>query len=491
MAQTDQRRTRWVAAVVPGIAMLSIAAWGLNRGSMWQDESASFDVAHRTTSQILMMVRHVDIVHAVYYLLLHLWMLPGGGEVWMRVPSVVAATLAAVMVGAIGARLAAPWVGLFAGLLFAATPLVSFYAQEGRSSSLVCATVLFATYCLVRAAEDPSRIWRAGYVAAMVLAVALHEFAVLALAAHAATLALSGTLRRVWRWWAPGVGAVALVVAPIADLSVRQSGQVGWLSPPTWATLAELAHQFLGTSLWAMFAVAGLVVVGLTGLRRGAGRISLVSLGLPLVAIPPLVLLLGSQIEPLYHVRYVLFAVAGVPFLAASGLQRFSGQRVADRPLVAGLVAVVLAGSIFAAQLPTQQFDRTPASRNDDLAAAAAVIGGQARYGDAVVFLPRRFRAAALAYPDAFAAVHDVALRRSPIEASNLRGVDWGLTQTRTRLASYRRVWVIGRPHLTVRPGERAALDVSQLLQQDFTCRQIRAAHGLEVALCVRGTVRR
>src|SRR4051794_21315217 len=64
---------------------------------MWQDASASFSVAHRSITQILMMVmvRHGDIVYAAYYLGLHLWMLPGGGEVWMRVPSVLAAGVSA------------------------------------------------------------------------------------------------------------------------------------------------------------------------------------------------------------------------------------------------------------------------------------------------------------------------------------------------------------------------------------------------------------
>ena len=120
-ARAEPPRFGWVAAVVPGAVMIGLGVWGLDRGSMWQDESASFEVAHRTVVQILLLVRHVDIVHAAYYLLLHLWMLPGGGEVWMRIPSVLAATSAAATAGAIGARLAGTLVGsFFVGLLFAA-----------------------------------------------------------------------------------------------------------------------------------------------------------------------------------------------------------------------------------------------------------------------------------------------------------------------------------------------------------------------------------
>src|SRR4051794_36147261 len=96
------RHGAWLAVAVPSAIMLALGFWGLDRGSMWQDESASFSVAQRSVAHILAMVRHVDIVHAVYYLGLHFWMLPGGGEVWMRVPSVLAAAVSSGVVGAIG-----------------------------------------------------------------------------------------------------------------------------------------------------------------------------------------------------------------------------------------------------------------------------------------------------------------------------------------------------------------------------------------------------
>lgn len=466
--------------------MLSLGVWGLDRGSMWQDESVSFDVAHRSVVEILRLVRHVDVVHAAYYLLLHLWMMPGGGEVWMRVPSVVAAAAAAATVGAVGARLASTWVGLFVGLLFAVTPLVSFYAQEGRSTSIVCALVLIATYCLVRADDDPRPGWRIGYVAAMVLAVVFHEFAILAVLAHAATLMLAGTLRRLWRWWVPAAGAVAFVTVPLAVLSGRQSGQVGWLPAPTRATVTGLVTQFVGVWPVALVLTGALVVVGVAGLRPNRGRIDLATLGLPLAVLPPLLLLIASQVQPLYHVRYVLFAIAGVPFLAGGGLDRLLRRWLGGKVIPVVLIAVLLPVGVFAAQLPIQRFERTTASRNDDLAAAAAIIARTARPGDAVVFLPRKYRAAALAYPESFSAVDDVALHKSPVQASNLRGSDWSVSQVRARLLMTTRVWVIGRPHLSLRPGESGAASVRQVLQDNFTREQSYAVHGLSIALYVR-----
>ena len=92
---------------------------------------------------------------------------------------------------------------------------------------------------------------------------------------------------------------------------------------------------------------------------------------------------------------YILFAVAAVPFLAGSGLKRLLRRQLGGRVVSAALIVVLLAGGLFATQLPSHRFERTTASRSDALAAAAAIIGRGARTGDAVVFLPGRFRATA------------------------------------------------------------------------------------------------
>ena len=188
---------------------------------------------------------------------------------------------------------------------------------------------------------------------------------------------------------------------------------------------------------------------------------------------------------------YILLAVAAVPFLAGSGLKRLLRRQLGGRVVSAALIVVLLAGGLFATQLPSHRFERATAPRSDALAAAAAIIGRGARTGDAVVFLPRRYRAAALAYPESFALANDVALRQTPIQANNLRGNDWPAPQLRTRLLATTRVWVIGRPHLNVRAGERDAASARQVLQDHFIRERSYAVHGLNIVLYVRtGTPR-
>lgn len=478
-----RRGARWATWAVPGLLMFAIGLWGLDRGSMWQDEEGTFEVSRRTLGQLAAMISQVDAVHAAYYLVMHVWMLPGGGEVWLRVPSLLASTASAGLVAVLGTWLAGRGVGLTAGLLFCASPLVSFYAQEGRSYALVTTAVLAGTCCLVRAVRGGSRRWWIGYAAAMVAAVVLHEFAVLALAAHGLTLLLERAAAGVWWRWAVCAGVCGLAVLPLALVSAGQSGQVGWLRRPTAGTVGTLAELFLGSNPAVLVLVAVLVALGLVS-RNGPGTPGLAAVAGPLLLAPPGSLLLVSQVSPLYHERYVLYALAGVPLLAAQGVHWLCARLTWPNARVWVPAVVVLAVAV--GQLGPQLQNRTVASRANDLAGAAAVVRHGARPGDGVLFLPLRYRAAALAYPDAFVAVHDVAIAETPVEAANLRGRDKSRRKTRKALLATSRVWVVGRPGLVVQPGEPGAISAQAALRAHFRQVQTTRVHGMEVALYVR-----
>ncbi|MFJ9822869.1 glycosyltransferase family 39 protein [Streptomyces sp. NPDC101160] len=127
-------------------------------------------------------------------------------EVMLRLPSVLGAACTAGLAGAIGCRLARPRVGLWAGLLFAITPFVSFYAQEGRSYALVTAGAAVATWCLLNAVERDSFGRWAGYAATVAGTALLHEFALLVRVAHGVTVLSAAPRPGAWRRWAAGRG---------------------------------------------------------------------------------------------------------------------------------------------------------------------------------------------------------------------------------------------------------------------------------------------
>nr|WP_308408427.1 glycosyltransferase family 39 protein [Streptomyces murinus] len=517
---------------LPAAVMLALGLWGVDRGGMWRDEAVTFQVAGRTVPQIWRLVHGVDAVHGLYYLLMHAVLAVHADEVVLRLPSVAGAVLATALVAEVGARLARPRVGLWAGLLYAVNPMVGHYAQEGRSYALVAAGVMGATLLLLRGVERGA--WW-GYGLVLGVTCWLHEFAVLVVLAHGLSLALARVRGRVWRGWGCAAGAVLLSLLPMVVVSRAQAAQVAWLRRPTGETVAGLARQFFGTSEGVYWVCLGLAVAGLlagvAGRRGGGGawkgQITLAGVAAPLVVVPPGVLMLASQSSPpLYVDRYVLYALAGAPLLVAAGGELVAGvaERLrprggtplappnprphsGDRPEAAGPEAgrkapevgrkapeverkapasarrplrtysATLLGLLAVALVPLQQFpllqqDRDPARRPDDLAAIARAAAYGVRKGDAVLYLPAYTRNTELAYPGAFRGTRDLVLARTGDVSGTLYGVEVPAAEVRSRVAGVQRVWVVAdRAVLAGRwtPRNPGERAKLDLLQREFT----------------------
>lgn len=191
-------------------------------------------MAHRTLPELWETLQNNDMVHGLYYFLMHgLFAVFGGDVTTLRLPSVLAMAAAAAGIGLLGYRFAGPRAGLLAGLVFPMVPAVQQYAQEGRSYAVVCAMVTWATYLLVRAASESSRRRWVAYTLVALLACLLHEFAVLMLTAHGATVVLAADVpRTVRKSWAISASCVVAGLAPLAVFSMGQSDQVRWIMWP-------------------------------------------------------------------------------------------------------------------------------------------------------------------------------------------------------------------------------------------------------------------
>ncbi|UIX33702.1 glycosyltransferase family 39 protein [Streptomyces sp. GQFP] len=448
---TDKGMNKKTAAVavpvIPMAVMLAIGCWGLDRDGIWRDEAATFQVARRTVPQIWRLLHEVDAVHGLYYLLMRPVLAVHPGEVLLRLPSVLAATATAGLVAALGTRLASPRVGLWAGLLYAVTPMVGHYAQEGRSYALVAAGATGATLLLVRALAG--RSWMP-YGVVLAVTCLLHEFAVLLLLAHAVTLALTRVPRRMWTRWLCAAGAVMLTLLPLALLSHAQSAQVAWLRPPGQGSVDRLVRQFAGPTGEVLAPCLILMYVALRRpwpTRPGAEP-PLAAVALPLLLVPPAILMTVSQWSPLYDDRYVLYALAGAPLLVAAGADRIA-RAVPSLPratvTVAGALAVAL---VCAHQLPLLRQDRTMAHRGGaNLATASALASRELRPGDPVLFLPSLGRRSALAYPKGFRGIRDVALAKSARTSGTLYGIEVGPAALRRQLARLNQVWLVAEPY--------------------------------------------
>ncbi len=525
------------AVGVPGVVMFAVGLWGIDRGGMWRDEAVTFQVARRSLPQIWQLLHSVDAVHGLYYLLMHPVLAVHSGEVALRLPSLCAAAVTASLVAALGVRLARPRVGLWAGLLYAVTPMVGHFAQEGRSYALVAAggaggTLLFvravggrptgrgvgvgcgsagAGYAVPRApkgapvgvsAQFPAPLKATGwgvYGGVVGCTVLLHEMAVFVLLAHGCALLLARVPRRVWWGWGRAAGGVLLVLVPLGLVSSGQAGQVAWLEPPGGGAVEGLVRAFAGPTLPVLGPYLLLIVLALCAPLARRGELSLPAVALPLLLVPPATLLAVSRHWPLFDDRYVLYALAGAPLLAAAGADRLAGAAVrlwgrrtrhVDAYAVPclGVVGVAL---VFVAQLPVLRADRDPERRPDNLAAVSAAAARRLDHGDPVLFLPALARRAAVAYPKGFRGAADIALREPGPVSGTLYGRETGPGELRRRLAGLDRVWVVAEPY-ALRPGWYPPVPAEQvklaLVREQFVPRAEFVRKGSVIRLYVRRT---
>ncbi|MFF9781444.1 glycosyltransferase family 39 protein [Streptomyces nigrescens] len=432
------------AVLMPAGLMLFLGAWGIRRqDAIWRDEAVTYDMAHRSLADLWSTLLHVDVVHGLYYALMHVWFAgydatfrgAFGDAVGLRLPSVAAMTVAAAGVALLGQRLVGRRAGLLAGFTFALIPVVQQYAQEGRSYAMVCALVVWATYVLVLAAAGPRRGRWLGYTALMLAACLLHEFAALALPAHGAAVVLARLPRRVLRSWLLASAAVLAALAPLAVFSTRQSAQISWLM---WPDPLQLLT----------FAVLAVLGIACARVRiRSRGPIGLRALGVPLLLLPTLLLLLLSHVEPAYVDRYVLYYVVGFALLAGAALARLlrpadergqtRGRRL-RRAMAVALLLVVL--------LPVNVHLRSPDSRVDDVTAVAHAVREVSEPGDGLLFMPSRRRIWRATLPRDFRGLHDLAQAESPLASHTLYGTERTGDVIRDRMLTARRIVVAGDP---------------------------------------------
>jgi mannosyltransferase len=289
-ARAARRLPGWLIVAVPVAAALVVGGYRLGGASLWRDEAYTLAASQRPFGQILGLLLHVDAVHGPYYLGMHVVIgLLGTSAAALRLPSLLATSLAAGGTAALGWRLAritalpAPAAaGLLAGLLYVAAPQTTYYAQDARPYGLVSLFAVAASYLLVVAIGDGRRRWWAAYAAAIALTGVASLFALLLLAAHGVTLLVARARQpelpgaRLRPWLAASAVAVA-VLSPLIVLGYRQDGTLGWVSRPGLGTVASLVTEFAGsrplTALGVVLAGCGAALL-LAGSGRAAGGLA-------------------------------------------------------------------------------------------------------------------------------------------------------------------------------------------------------------------------
>ena len=448
--------------LTPLLLPVSLAAllgiWGIRRdGTLWHDEAVTLELASRGLPDLWQTLGNIDAVHGAYYLLMHgLFGLFGTDLLVLRLPSVLAGALAAAGVTALGVRLSGTRTGILAGLSFAVLPDVQRYSQEGRSYSLVCALVVWATYFLVNAVlscRAPVIIGRRSstvpwimYGALMLAACILHQFAALALVVH--SFVLPGYARRPWVYTAL---LVAAGFAPLAALGVAQSGQVAWIDGVT-------GGEYLYFAILASFAM----VLSYFASSWDAGKVfpeapfSLRAIALPLFILPTALLMLISLYKPLYVERYVLYGLVGLALLLGAVL-----DCVLELGRSLRATAVIVVALAIALLIPESLKLRAPESRSDNVTDLAIALSREYTPGDGILYLSVKRRAWSLAYPSVSKGMLDLAQELTPAASHGLYGTELSSSQIRARMRSSARVLVITEPE-----GHRVESSGTELMKE-------------------------
>jgi mannosyltransferase len=460
----------WLVVGLPVLAALVVGGYRLGGPSLWRDEAYTLEVARRSFGQIFSLLLHVDAVHGPYYLGMHIVVsVLGTSEAALRLPSLIATSLAAGVLAALGRRLAqaselpAPSVtGLVAGLLYVAAPQTTYYAQDARPYGLVTLFAVVATYLLLVAMQRGGARWWVAYAVAIVLTGVASLFALLILAAHGVTLLRARDRSRLLPWLATAAAAI-VVVGPLIVLGYGQDRTLSWVTRPGVGTLRTMAALFAGSSVLIPL-VAALAVCGIaSGLGAAARRleVTVVTVALPWLVLPPLILLAASLVKPIYVERYVVFCQPALALLCAAGLAwiaRLVAASSAGRrtPALAWGAPAVILVVLAVALIGPQRTVRFTSARPDNLRGVSAVVAANERPGDVVFYLPSEARVVGMAYPAPFSKLRDLALKKSPVASNSLTGTQVWAPVLAKRFAgppTVHRVWVVQwAGQLSVRP---------------------------------------
>lgn len=320
----------------------------LGSRSLWLDEA--FTVANTMAPIGEIAIRNGGQMIA-YYALLEPIVPVIDSELWLRVPSFLAALASIPIFHALACRLLVErWPAALATALFAANPLLHAYGREARAYSIVimlsCLSWLAFVDLLDSRHLDRSR---ALWVAATVLGAYMHLLFLLLVPAQL----MAAEIRRRRDAETPGVwrpaGAILLLTAPLAVLALHPDADA-----PEWVPSLSAGQvvETIGFVMGARFGLASIavgvsVVIVWIAARTSPGRdrpavrerTKAASL-LCWLAVPLLALAALSVVRPLFVDRYILIVLPTVPLLVAFAARRLAAVHRSAGGIVVGIVAV-------------------------------------------------------------------------------------------------------------------------------------------------------
>lgn len=368
LSQVATRNVWWLAG--PLFTFLPTAVM-LGKASLWEDEVQTVVAISRPWREIIRLVQVTDAPHGAYYGFLHFWTkVFGESEFALRLPSLLAMTVAAALVSVLAARIAGRRAGLLAGVAFAVFPATAIYGAMARPYGFV---VMFAALALLTAqlavTRGGWRWWMLHLVS--LIGVAYSSVIGLAIAPGIGIFMLASRDIRKFGMWIAALAGTIVIAWPLVELTRAQAGLQGWVPETTLWDIPRIFGETASRSsaiTWSI--VGGGVAAGL--LRRRGAFLVWAALASP----PILVGIMSLVLYPTLITRYVLVLLPALAVLAGAAFGRGRGRWIVVPAMV--LLAVVA--------IPERRAHFEMASFGADFRAAAAVVSAQFQPGDAVVY---------------------------------------------------------------------------------------------------------
>ncbi|HEX2513596.1 MAG TPA: hypothetical protein VH257_02760 [Chloroflexota bacterium] len=452
-----------------------LRVYGLHHQSYWLDEVDALAFAAQPAGALLRKLAAIGETGPLYFLLLKGWLsFSGTSEFGVRALSAMTSTVAVPLLGVLALRLFRhPPTALIAATLAAASPYYVWYAQDAKMYPLFAVLALGAQYAFLRAwgwgdshppaersaAGRAGAAWWVAYVVCSSLALYVHLFAALQIAANtAAGLVL-------WARYAPSrpagsrpppvdpaarrgfVWATLLLVLPYLPLVVWQApvllrgADVGYRPSSLPVIVVALLEQFT----WHLrepprqrfLLLLGAVLLWGLWRSRPSGRaetLDPVPLLLAWLVLPVALTVLLQSTVPVFRDRYLIPLLPPLLLLLARACAPpWWGAKAGGANPAGALCTLFVAGG-FAYGL----LHRPP---NPDFRAAAALVQDLAAEGEAVGFLAeyaeRPFNFYYLQGPQRF--------QKVPLPYTNFPGLSEsdGLRAVATSLRGGRWLWVV------------------------------------------------
>jgi mannosyltransferase len=280
-----------ILVVALAAVSLAIDLVRLGETSIWGDEAFSIGLISNSWPEFWRYVWTTEANMVLYHAVLKGWLDLTGAvgvaplELVVRLPSVIFAALATVVVFWIGRRFWGPLVGALGAALLLLNHVELLVAREARSYSLQVLLISLGWYLLLVAltATQHRRRWWTLYASVMTLAIYAHLFSGLVVASQVVAFGALLVLptgwrepaRRSFRAMAASIAAVFVAIVPLIVFTASHGPSNVHIPPSSPYELARVLWNISGHSVVYGLLLAGATIAGalltLRAHRRGSG----------------------------------------------------------------------------------------------------------------------------------------------------------------------------------------------------------------------------